>query len=171
MNCLDNLGISNTNHFEKAAVEINTNYLGIVLLNNLFMGMLQSRKEAAIINTSSILSYTPSILVPTYSASKAAVRFYTEALREHLHVIRSNVKVFEILPPLVKTNMSEGMDGKSITPDVLITGLIKGLKSDTYTIRIGDTKAIYLLNRFLPKMAHKLINPKGASLKQHLNQL
>nr|WP_294782385.1 SDR family NAD(P)-dependent oxidoreductase [uncultured Flavobacterium sp.] len=165
MNGQDNLGISSEKHFEKAAAEINTNYLGIILLNNLFMDMLKSRKEAAIINTSSILSYTPSILVPTYSASKAAVRFYTEALREHLRFIRSNVKVFEILPPLVKTNMSEGMDGNSITPDILITGLIKGLKSNTYTIRVGDTKAIYVLSRFLPKLAHKLVNKNTVSLK------
>ncbi len=165
MNGQDNLGISSEKHFEKAAAEINTNYLGIILLNNLFMDMLKSRKEAAIINTSSILSYTPSILVPTYSASKAAVRFYTEALREHLLFIRSNVKVFEILPPLVKTNMSEGMDGNSITPDILITGLIKGLKSDTFTIRVGDTKAIYVLNRFFPKLAHKLVNKNTVSLK------
>lgn len=165
MNGLDNLGISSTKHFEKAALEINTNYLGVVLLNNLFLDMLKSRKESAIINTSSILSYTPSILVPTYSASKAAVRFYTEALREHLSAVRSNVKVFELLPPLVKTDMSEGMDGKSITPDVLIRSLIKGLKNDNYTIRVGDTKAIYLLNRFFPKVAYKLINPKGVSIK------
>lgn len=165
MNGLDNLGISNPKHFEKAAIEMNTNYLGVILLNDLFIDMLKSRKEAAIINTSSILSYTPANLVPTYSASKAAVRFYTEALRDHLTIIQSSVKVFELLPPLVKTNMSEGMEGKSITPDVLIDALIKGLKNNTYTIRVGDTKAIYFLNRFFPKVAYKLLNPKGISHK------
>lgn len=71
----------------------------------------------------------------------------------HLQIIGSRIKIFELLPLLVKTNMSEGMEGKSITPDVLIDALIKGLKDNTYTIRVGDTKAIYLLNRFLPKLA------------------
>ncbi len=165
MNGQDNLGFSNSKHFEKAAIEINTNYLGVILLNDLFLDMLKSRKEAAIINTSSILSYTPSNLVPTYSASKAAVRFYTEALRDHLQIIGSRIKIFELLPPLVKTNMSEGMEGKSITPDVLIDALIKGLKNNTYTIRVGDTKAIYLLNRFLPKLAYKLLNHKGITAR------
>lgn len=165
MNGQDNLGISNSKHFEKAVIEINTNYLGVILLNNLFMDMLKSRKEAAIINTSSILSYTPSNLVPTYSASKAAVRFYTEALRDHLQIIGSRLKVFELLPPLVKTNLSESMEGKSITPDVLISTLIKAIKSDTYTIRVGDTKAIYLLSRFLPKIAYKILNHKGVAAK------
>ncbi|MFV8466421.1 SDR family oxidoreductase [Flavobacterium sp. LB1P62] len=160
MNGLDNLGISNAKHFEKAAAEMNTNYLGVILLNDHFIDMLKSRKETAIINTSSILSYMPANLVPTYSASKAAVRFYTVALRDHLQIIRSSVKVFELLPPLVSTKMAEGMDRKSITPDVLINALIKGLKNDKYTIRVGDTKAIYLLNRFLPKIAYKLLNPK-----------
>ncbi|PJJ08357.1 putative oxidoreductase [Flavobacterium sp. 1] len=165
MNGLDNLGISNTKHFEKATAEMNTNYLGVILLNNLFMDMLKSRKETAIINTSSILSYMPANLVPTYSASKAAVRFYTVALRDHLQIIGSKVKVFELLPPLVATKMAEGMDGKSITPDVLINALVKGLKNDNYTIRVGDTKAIYLLNRFLPKIAYKLLNPNTIAKK------
>ncbi|BDU26652.1 SDR family NAD(P)-dependent oxidoreductase [Flavobacterium sp. GSB-24] len=165
MNGQDNLGLSSSKHFEKASMEINTNYLGVILLNDLFMDMLKSRKEAAIINTSSILSYTPSNLVPTYSASKAAVRFYTEALRDHLQIIGSQLKVFELLPPLVKTNLSENMEGKSITPDVLIDALIKAIKNDTYTIRVGDTKAIYWLNRFLPKAAYKLLNHKGVVAK------
>jgi uncharacterized oxidoreductase len=165
MHGLDNLGISNAKHFEKAAAEMNTNYLGVILLNNLFMDMLQSRKETAIINTSSILSYLPANLVPTYSASKAAVRFYTVALRDHLKIIGSSVKVFELLPPLVATKMAEGMDGKSITPDVLINALVKGLKNDNYTIRVGDTKAIYALSRFFPKMAYNLLNPKTIAKK------
>lgn len=75
-----NLGVANEKHFELAKYEMAINYLGVIRLNNLFMEMLKSRKEAAIINTSSLLSYVPLNLAPTYSASKAAMRFYTVAL-------------------------------------------------------------------------------------------
>ena len=155
-----NLGVANDKHWEGAAYEINVNYLGVIRLNNLFMNMLRSRKEAAIINTTSILSYVPSLVEATYSASKTALGFYTRSLREHLHILKSNVKVFELLPPLVATEMTAARDEKKMTTEELVKGLISGLKKDQYTIRVGDTKLLYILNRFFPKIAFGLVNPK-----------
>ena len=154
-----NLGAANDKHLEAAEYEMNVNYLGVIRMNNLFMEMLKSGKEGAIINTSSLLSYVPLVLAPTYSASKAAVRFYTESLREHLRILGSNVKVFELLPPLVATEMAEGLDAKAITPGELVKALIDGIKKDKFTIRVGTTKLIYILSRLFPRVAFKLINP------------
>jgi uncharacterized oxidoreductase len=72
--------------------------------------MLKSRIESAIINTTSVLSYVPSIIEPTYSSSKAALRFYTDSLRKHLQIINSSVKVFELAPPLVATDMASSFE-------------------------------------------------------------
>ena len=153
-----NLGVANDKHVEGALYEIEVNYLGVIRLNNLFMDMLKSRKQAAIINTSSILSIVPSILEATYSASKTALAFYTKSLRKHLQIIGSNVKVFELLPPLVDTDMVTDRNDKKISPEQLVKGLIAGLKKDQYTIRVGDANVIYLLNRMAPEVAYKLIN-------------
>lgn len=155
-----NLGVSNDKHLETAEYEMSINYLGVIRMNNLFMEMLKSKKESAIINTASVLSYVPLNLAPTYSASKVAVRFYTDELRNHLQILKSNVKVFELSPPVVATAMADGIEAKSITPEKLVNGLLKGLKNNTYKIRIGDTKIIYLLSRFLPSVAWGLINGK-----------
>lgn len=155
-----NLGLTNYKHFENAAYEMNVNYLGVVRLNNLFIDMLKSRKEAAIINTTSLLSYVPSVLEATYSASKTALGFYTQMLREHLRILKSHVKVFELLPPLVATEMTEARDDKKMTTKVLVKGLMAGLKKDQYTIRVGDTKLLYKINRLFPKIAFGLVNPK-----------
>jgi hypothetical protein len=46
-------------------------------------------------------------------------------------------------------------------PQHLTQSLIKGLKNDNYKIRVGDTKIIYLLSRFLPKIAWNIINGKA----------
>src|SRR5688500_924248 len=135
-----NLGAANEKHLEAAEYEMNINYLGVIRMNNLFMEMLRSRKEGAIINTSSLLSYVPLLLAPTYSASKAAVRFYTESLREHLRILGSSVKVFELLPPVVATEMTDSLDQKAITPEELVKALIDGIKKDKLTIRVGTTK-------------------------------
>lgn len=153
-----NLGVANDKHVEGALYEIEVNYLGVIRLNNLFMDMLKSRKQAAIINTSSILSIVPSILEATYSASKTALAFYTKSLRKHLQIIGSDVKVFELLPPLVDTDMVTDRNDKKISPEQLVKGLIAGLKKDQYTIRVGDANVIYLLNRMAPEVAYRLIN-------------
>jgi len=155
-----NLGVANDNHWEGATYEMDVNYLGVIRLNNLFMDMLKSRKEAAIINTTSILSYVPSLVATTYSASKTALAFYTRSLREHLRILNSTVKVFELLPPLVATEMTAARNEKKMTPEELVKGLVSGLKKDQYTIRVGDTKLIYMLNRFFPKIAFGLVNTK-----------
>lgn len=155
-----NLGIANDQHFEDAAYEINVNYLGVIRLNNLFIDMLKSRKESAIINTTSLLSYVPALLEATYSASKVALQFYTKALRKHLQILNSSVKVFELLPPLVATEMTDARNDKKMTTEELVKALIAGLKKDQLTIRIGDTKVVYILNRLFPKMAFGLVNSK-----------
>lgn len=155
-----NLGIANDKHTGGAAYEMEVNYLGVIRLNNLFMSMLQSRKEAAIINTTSILSQAPSIIEATYSSSKAALAFYTVSLREHLKIIGSELKIFELIPPLVATEMTADRKDKKISPQEMVKGLINGLQKDHYTIRVGDAKLFNLINRFFPKIAFRLVNPK-----------
>lgn len=159
-----NLGIADHAHIDGAAYEMEVNYLGVIRLNNLFINMLKARKDSAIINTTSILSYVPSSLEATYSASKAALSFYTKSLREHLRILNCNVKVFELLPPLVATEMTVDRLDKKISTEQLVKGLINGIEKDQYTIRVGDTKIIYKLNRFFPKLAFQLINPKKSDI-------
>ncbi|OQP59997.1 short-chain dehydrogenase [Niastella vici] len=161
-----NLGVANDRHLKEAEYEMSTNYFGVIRLNNLFMEMLKSRKESAIINTTSILSYVPSVIEATYSASKVALRFYTETLRKHLEVLNSNVKVFELLPPVVATDMTAARNDKKVTPENLVKSLIAGLKNERFTIRVGDTKLLYIINRLFPKMAFGLVNSK-----KHAKQL
>jgi len=155
-----NLGMSSDRHYKDASYEMEVNYLGVIRLNNLFLDMLKSRKEGAIINTTSILSYVPALLESTYSASKVALRFYTESLRKHLEVIGSGLKVFELLPPVVATDMTAARTDKKITPERLVAALIDGLKKNKYTIRVGDTRALYLVHRIFPKMAFRLLNAR-----------
>lgn len=154
-----NFGAPNARHFSNASDEMNINYLGVIRMNNTFMPMLASKPEAAIINTSSILSYVPANVAASYSASKVAVRFYTEALQRHLKLINSPVKVFELLPPLVATDMAGSFEqGGAITPEKLVNGLVAGLKNDTYTIRVGMSKFMHIISRLSPRLASKLLN-------------
>lgn len=154
-----NLGIPNNDHLKGAVYEMEVNYFGVIRLNNLFMDMLKSRPEGAIIHTTSILSIVPAAIEATYSSSKTALGFYIKSLRKHLQIINSKLKIFELLPPLVDTDMVADRTDKKISPEQLIKGLINGLKNDKYTIRVGDSKIIYLLNRLFPNIAFGIINP------------
>jgi len=155
-----NLGIPNDKHGQGAAYEMEVNYLGVIRLNNLFMAMLQSRKEAAIINTTSILSQAPSLIEATYSSSKTALAFYTVSLREHLKIIGSKIKIVELIPPLVATDMTQERSDKKISVEEMVKGLINGLQKEHQTIRVGDAKLFNIINRFFPKIGFKIINPK-----------
>ncbi|MCE7043189.1 SDR family oxidoreductase [Dyadobacter sp. CY312] len=155
-----NLGMLSDKHAEGAAYEMEVNYVGVIRLNNLFLGMLQSRKEAAIINTTSILSLAPSLIEATYSSSKTALAFYTRSLREHLKIIGGNVKIIELIPPLVATEMTADRNDKKISAEDMVKGLIDGLLKEHDTIRVGDAKIFNLLNRFFPKFAFGMVNPK-----------
>jgi len=155
-----NLGVSNDQILKNAEYEMSVNYFGVIRMNNLFTDMLKSRAEGAIIMTTSILSLVPAIEEPTYSAAKSALSFYTKLLRKDLEILGSSLKVFELLPPVVATEMTAKRKDKKMTTHDLVKALIAGIKKDQLTIRVGDAKLLYLVNRFFPKLAFNLVNPK-----------
>lgn len=130
-----NLGIANEQILKNAIYEMNINYFGVIRLNTLFIDMLKSREEGAIINTTSILSIVPALEEPTYSATKVALSFYTRTLRKNLEILDSNVKVFELLPPVIATEMTAHRKDKKMTPEQLVKALISGIKKTN--IRLG----------------------------------
>lgn len=158
-----NLGVANDKHIANAAYEMEVNYFGVIRINNIFIEMLKSRKEAAIINTTSILSMVPSLIEATYSSSKVALAFYTISLREHLKIVGSSLKIFELIPPLVATEMTAERNDKKISTEQMVKGLIKGLQKNQDTIRVGDAKIVDVIRRLFPKIAFGLVNPKKAN--------
>lgn len=87
-------------------LESDTNFLAPVFLSSLFADHLKTKKEAAIINISSGLAFTPLALVPVYCATKAALHSFSLSLRHQLS--STSIKVFEIAPPLVDTELDRG---------------------------------------------------------------
>ncbi|KAL2056876.1 hypothetical protein ABVK25_002615 [Lepraria finkii] len=86
--------------------EFNTNYLSYLALTNAFLPFLKSKKEeTAIIYTTSGLALVPLIRCANYCASKAALHHYILCLREQLR--GSNVKIVELYPPAVQTELHD----------------------------------------------------------------
>ncbi len=144
--------------FEKAEDEMLTNYLSIIRLNEKLLPQLKKQGEAAIVNVSSIVAFVPGKLV-TYSASKAALHSYTQSLRIALSRT-SNVKVFELMPPLVDTEFSAPINGSAGIPaSVVANDLIDALENNVFEIRVGKTQDIYQLFLQSPEQALNVMQP------------
>jgi len=83
--------------------EIAINLEAPVHLSSLLTPHLLKQKEAAIINITSGLAFIPCAFAPMYGATKAAMHSFTAAMRPHYD--SSNIRIIEIAPPPVKTNL------------------------------------------------------------------
>jgi uncharacterized oxidoreductase len=147
-----------TNLFDIAEDEMLTNYLSIIRLNEKLLPLLKTQKEAAIVNVSSVVAFVPGSLA-TYSASKAALHSYTQSLRIALSRT-SDVKVFELMPPLVDTEFSAPIGGHNgIKPSVVAQDFFNALEKDELEIRVGNTQTIYDLYLKSPEEALKVMQP------------
>ena len=72
------------------------------------------RPSAAIVNITSALALVPKQSAPIYCATKAAMHNFTKALRYQLE--HTPVKVFEIIPALVDTEMTKGGVSAKLPP-------------------------------------------------------
>jgi len=118
--------------------EIKINFEGLVYLSALFIPFLESKEESAIINISSGLAITPLAVFPVYCATKAGVHTFTKCLRYQLS--ETSIKVFEVLPPIVDTELNmeyrdkRGTGNRGIKADKCAAAIIDGLAKDDFEI-------------------------------------
>jgi uncharacterized oxidoreductase len=89
--------------WESLRAELAINLDAPIHLAALLIPHFLKRKEAAIVNVTSGLAFTPLANVPVYSATKAALRSFTLSLRHQL--AGTPVEVVEIIPPAVDTDL------------------------------------------------------------------
>lgn len=91
---------------EKADQEIDTNIRGPMHLALGLLPHLQRKDNALIINVSSVLGFNPySVINPVYNGTKAWLHFWSMNLRTQLASSGSKVRVVEIAPPMVETDL------------------------------------------------------------------
>jgi uncharacterized oxidoreductase len=96
---------------------------------------LARQPEAAIMNVSSLLGFTPKKSAPVYCATKAAVHAFSKSLRYQL--ADTSIKVFEIVPPLVDTEMAKDQTERKISPEMLVQEVLHGVQRDRNEIQVG----------------------------------
>src|SRR5207248_6718132 len=128
--------------------EVNINVAGVMRMSSAFIDILTANK-GTIINVSSGLAFVPLPSAPIYSATKAAVHAYTQY----------GVEVVELMPPVVKTDlsaeMSEGDGVAVITTDELVKQSFASLKAGALEIRPRQATQLAFMRRIAPNFINR----------------
>jgi len=126
--------------------EVAINFIAPVHLSSLFAPHFMAKKDAAIINISSGLAFVPIAMMSVYCASKAAIHSFCLSLRYQLK--DSPVKVFEIAPPSVDTEL--GHDRRAdktqthggLPVSAFLSEAMEAIKNDVLEAPISHAKGL-----------------------------
>jgi len=168
---INNAGIMNlvdagneNNDLQKQMQEIEINYNSPIRVLHYFLPQLKESKNAVLVNVSSGLAYMPFAQAPTYSGTKSALHFWTLGIRPQLKP--HNIKVVELLPPVVDTPLAHGADIaeddnlKPMPPEKLADIFWKDFINGKKEITPGISKQLKLMSRLAPKFIFKQLNKK-----------
>jgi uncharacterized oxidoreductase len=151
---VNNSGIQRRHNFSDGAsvndsamlAEIQTNLLGLIRVTAEFLPHLKRQAGATLVNVSSGLAFIPMPAFPVYCATKAAVHSFTLTLRQQLK--NSSVKVVELIPPYVATELGGGMPAPAgalhqMPLETFINETMKELAGDQDEVAIGGAKNLF----------------------------
>jgi uncharacterized oxidoreductase len=166
---VNNAGIQRQIDFKKGTEdlqagedEIETNLNAPICLSALFIPHLMKQKEAAIINISSGLGFVPIAIMPVYCATKAATHSFSLSLRHQLK--DTSIKVFEIIPPTVDTELDKGararrgQTDRGIKPEEVAAAVLPALVADQYELAVGRAAWLRMESRKEPEQVFQMIN-------------
>src|SRR4030042_3440606 len=142
--------------------EIEINLKASVHLSAYFVPLLSTHKEAAIVNVSSGLAFIPLAVAPVYCATKAAIHSFSLSLRHQLR--DTPIKVFEVIPPMVDTELDKGARGergkedRGIPPAEVAKANKKELKKKQYEVAVGMAQNLRTYSRKNPEQAFQKMN-------------
>ena len=140
--------------------EIETNLVAPIQLSTAYIPSLLKHEESAIINITSGLAFVPMAAAPIYCATKAAMHSFSLSLRYQLR--NTVIKVFEVLPPIVDTELYKEarneLKNRSIPPSEVAKATLKALQWDEYEVAVGMAKDLKTGSRNNPEQTFLGIN-------------
>jgi uncharacterized oxidoreductase len=141
------------------AQEIDINLTGLIQCAAAFLPALQRQDVARLVLIGSALAYVPLVQAPVYSATKAAVHAFAIALRQQL--AGTQVRVTEVIPPVVQTGLHRGQDRQppgAMPLDRFIAATLKGLDAGRPEVRVGLARVLRIGARIAPGLFMRIVN-------------
>jgi len=130
------VGVPLSASLEVARVELETNYLSLVSMTQVFAPVLERNGGGAFVNVLSVFSWVAAPLLTTYSASKAAAWSFTNAARIELR--RQGTHVVGVHPGPVDTDMTAAIDLEKIPAATVATSALDALEADEPEAVVDD---------------------------------
>jgi short-subunit dehydrogenase len=184
---VNNAGVAVGGTFEQVSEEdfewlFQINFWGVVRMTRAFMPLLRTSDDARVVNLSSVYGLVAPPEQVAYSASKFAVRGFSEALRHELE--GSSVGVTVVHPGGVNTSIAEkarvpaGITEEEIArrreryrklltmpPEIAGETIVRGIERRQSRVLVGsDAKVIALFARLLPVSYWKLLAKRVSSV-------
>lgn len=160
---IHNAALANTDNFLDADSDfsstknqVQVNLLAPLLLSHKLIPVLRQKKNSAIIFISSGIGYVPMAGAPVYSATKAAIHSVSQSLREQLS--KTGIEVYEVVPPLVDTDMAKGFNMEKMSTKDFVAETIKQIEKGKYEIPVGMAGMMKMMSRLNPSFAFKMVN-------------
>jgi short-subunit dehydrogenase len=173
---INNAGVALLGQFDEFEHEqmvwlMDINFWAVVRGTRAFLPQLRSRPQAHIVNISSIFGIIAPAGQSAYSASKFAVRGFSESLRHELSMSNSTVRLSVVHPGGVKTNIArraragahlrDTHDAEDLgqrfeklagtTPAAAAERIIRGIERNEPRILIGwDARLLDIIQRMRP---------------------
>ena len=177
---VNNAGVTLVDRAEHVTYEdldwiMNINFWGVVYGTKAFLPYLRQVDEAHIVNVSSLFGLVAMPLQSSYSASKFAVRGFTEGLK--MELAGSHIGVSCVHPGGIKTSIGKnsrvGEDALSIpkeqlvadfekaaatTPEQAAGAIIRGIEKNKRRVLIGrDARIVDIVARLFPGGYEKIL--------------
>ena len=178
---INNAGVTLFGKFDELSIKdfewiMNINLWGAVYMTKAFLPELKNKKDSYLVNVASIFGVIGAGNQSTYSATKFALRGFTEALQDELHAFPVNI--VSVLPGGIKTNIAKNArvikDGTVIkdtaklarrmekisktTASEAASVIIQGMKKKKNRVLIGsDARFLDRLQRLMPVRYNRII--------------
>jgi uncharacterized oxidoreductase len=118
---------------------ITTNLMGPLRLTSALIDHIRLQPDATIVYNSSVLAFVPLAFTAVYSATKAALHSYV--LSQRFLLREDNVRVLEIAPPWVRTELMNSQEAELAMPlDQFIAEMMAVLETDADEILVDAAR-------------------------------
>lgn len=136
------------------ASTIEMNLTSPIQLVNQALPLVLASANPRVVMVGSGFGWSPSGRAPLYSAGKAGVRAFVQALR--LQLARKGVHVLEAVPPVVDTPATARVSARKISSTTMAEAILTALDRGRREAFAGQTRFIPIMLRLAPRVLERI---------------